>query len=64
MDMIGGIPMGRRGRPEEMAEPAAFLASDRAAFISGADHGFDGGTIPTAQRPCQAGAGAPMLASN
>jgi NAD(P)-dependent dehydrogenase (short-subunit alcohol dehydrogenase family) len=47
MDMLGGIPMGRTGRPEEVAELVAFLASDRGAFISGADYIIDGGTIPT-----------------
>ena len=47
VNMIGGIPVGRTGRPEEVAELAAFLASDRAAFISGADYIIDGGTIPT-----------------
>jgi NAD(P)-dependent dehydrogenase (short-subunit alcohol dehydrogenase family) len=47
MDMLGGIPMGRPGLPEEVAELVAFLASDRAAFVSGADYVLDGGTIPT-----------------
>ena len=47
MNMLGGIPMGRPGLPEEVAELVAFLASDRAAFISGADYVLDGGTIPT-----------------
>jgi NAD(P)-dependent dehydrogenase (short-subunit alcohol dehydrogenase family) len=47
MDMLGGIPMGRTGRPEEVAELVAFLASDRGAFISGADYVIDGGTMPT-----------------
>jgi len=47
MDMLGGIPVGRPGRPEEVAELVAFLASERAAFISGVDYVLDGGTIPT-----------------
>ena len=47
MDMLGGIPIGRPGLPDEVAELVAFLASGRAAFISGADYILDGGTIPT-----------------
>jgi len=35
MNMIGGIPVGRPGRAEEVAELAAFLASDRADDQSG-----------------------------
>src|SRR6266568_5192807 len=35
MDMIGGIPLGRIGRPEEVAELVAFIASDRGAFAVG-----------------------------
>jgi len=47
MDMLGGIPIGRTGRPEEVAGLVAYLASDRGAFISGADYIIDGGTMPT-----------------
>jgi NAD(P)-dependent dehydrogenase (short-subunit alcohol dehydrogenase family) len=47
INMIGGIPIGRPGKPEEIAELIAFLASDRAAYIHGADYVIDGGTMPT-----------------
>jgi NAD(P)-dependent dehydrogenase (short-subunit alcohol dehydrogenase family) len=47
MDMLGGIPLGRPNRPEEVAELVAFAASSRASAITGTEIVIDGGTIPT-----------------
>lgn len=47
MDSLGGIPIGRPAKPAEVASLIAFLASDRAAAITGSEHVLDGGTIPT-----------------
>jgi len=38
-------PLGRIGTPEEVAELAAFLASDRAGFCTGGDYLIDGGLL-------------------
>lgn len=41
---LADIPLQRLGRPEDVANLAAFLASDEAAFITGAAIPIDGGT--------------------
>ena len=41
--VLSQVPLGRMGKPEEIAQAAAFLASDRAAYITGQTLLVDGG---------------------
>lgn len=42
-----GIPVGRLGKPDEVAALVVYLASDLAQYISGANFTIDGGVTPT-----------------
>jgi glucose 1-dehydrogenase len=43
--LLQNIPLGRLGKPEEVAGLAAFLASDEAAYVTGSTYLIDGGLI-------------------
>ena len=43
--LLNEIPLGRMGQPSEVAELAAFLASDAAAYITGSTYFIDGGML-------------------
>ncbi|MFG6415928.1 SDR family oxidoreductase [Roseateles sp. DC23W] len=47
MDWLGGIPVGRPAKPQEVADFITFLVSPRAASVAGSEHVIDGGTVPT-----------------
>ena len=44
-EVIAGIPLQRMGTPEEIAEPALFLVSDGASFITGECLNVNGGFL-------------------
>ncbi len=45
MESIGGIPLGAPGSPADVGELVAFLVSDRARYINGAEYVIDGGSV-------------------
>jgi 3alpha(or 20beta)-hydroxysteroid dehydrogenase len=57
-DRFGYVPLGRAGQPSEVAETALFLASDAAAYITGAEIAIDGGSstgqVDPSKRPPRA----------
>jgi NAD(P)-dependent dehydrogenase (short-subunit alcohol dehydrogenase family) len=45
LDIAGLCPIGRPGKPEEVAEAAVWLCSDRASYVTGAVLAVDGGHL-------------------
>jgi NAD(P)-dependent dehydrogenase (short-subunit alcohol dehydrogenase family) len=50
-DVEAGVPLGRFGRPEEIAALAVLLASDEVPYMTGAELNVDGGILAGAAAP-------------
>ena len=50
-EIVKHSPLGRRGRPEEVANVVEFLTSERASFMTGSDVLVDGGMVATIPDP-------------
>jgi 3-oxoacyl-[acyl-carrier protein] reductase len=44
-ELMGRIPLGRLGQPDDVAETVAFLVSPRAGYITGQTWAVDGGMV-------------------
>ena len=43
--VVGSIPLGKMGQPEDIANAVVFLASDKASYITGQVVNVDGGMV-------------------
>jgi NAD(P)-dependent dehydrogenase (short-subunit alcohol dehydrogenase family) len=46
-EILATVPVGRMGKPEDIAEAVVWLCSDRAGYVTGATYNIDGGYSAT-----------------
>jgi 3-oxoacyl-[acyl-carrier protein] reductase len=62
-EAVAAIPMRRFGKPEEVGDLVAFLASDRAGYLTGTSVVLDGGTLqPFTRQPPASSSSRPPVA--